>query len=99
MVQDELDTPILYYIITAKAVTELEDAPIIVANVIAESLKFSDVIFYNLTGLLPGTMYELTVVAVSTLEGGDVTVSQPSDSVLGITIAIFSEMGSLCFQL
>ena len=85
VVQDELDTPISYYIITANTITE--GAPILTANVTA------DVIFYNVTGLLPGTMYKLTVVAVSTFEGGDVTVkSQPSDCILGTTIAIFGEM-------
>ena len=88
VVQDELDTPISYYIITANTITE--GAPIITANVTA---NFNDVIFYNVTGLLPGTLYKLTVVAVSTFEGGDVTVkSQPSDCILGTTIAIFGEL-------
>ena len=39
---------------------------------------------YNVTGLLPGTTYELTVVAVS--QGGEiVATSQPSDSVINST--------------
>ena len=40
--------------------------------------------FFNVTGLLPGTTYELTVVAVS--QGGDIIVeSQPSNSLQVIT--------------
>ena len=40
--------------------------------------------FYNVTGLLPGTTYELTVVAVSL--GGDVVArNQPSDPIVDTT--------------
>ena len=40
--------------------------------------------FYNVTGLLPGTTYELTVVAVS--QGGNVIArSQPSDPITDTT--------------
>ena len=40
--------------------------------------------FYSVTGLLPGTTYELTVVAVS--QGGDVVArSQPSDPIVDKT--------------
>ena len=40
--------------------------------------------FYSVTGLLPGTTYELTVVAVS--RGGNVVArSQPSDSIVDTT--------------
>ena len=39
---------------------------------------------YNVTGLLPGATYELTVVAVS--QGGDIAAkSQPSDAVVIMT--------------
>jgi hypothetical protein len=40
--------------------------------------------FYSVTGLLPGTTYELTVVAVS--QGGDVVAeSQPSGPIVNTT--------------
>ena len=40
--------------------------------------------FYNVTGLLPGTTYELTVVAVS--QGGNIIArSQPSDPIIDTT--------------
>ena len=39
--------------------------------------------FYNVTGLLPGTTYELTVVAVS--EGGDVIVRSPDSASVVLT--------------
>ena len=40
--------------------------------------------FFNVTGLLPGTTYELTVVAVS--QGGDIVArSQPGDPIVDIT--------------
>ena len=40
----------------------------------------TNVTFYNVTGLLLGTTYELTVVAIS--EGGNITARSPeSDSV------------------
>ena len=44
----------------------------------------TNVTFFNVIGLLPGTTYELTVVAVS--QGGDVIAkSQPSDPVVCMT--------------
>ena len=39
--------------------------------------------FFNVTGLLPGTAYELTVVAVS--EGGDVIARSPESSSVLLT--------------
>ena len=44
-----------------------------------------DVTFYNVTGLLPGTAYELTVVAVYTVGGANVAMSQASSSVTATT--------------
>ena len=43
--------------------------------------------FFNVTGLLPGTTYDLTVVAVS--QGGDVIArSQESDPVQGVITGV-----------
>ena len=43
-----------------------------------------DIRVFNITGLLPGTTYELTVVAVS--QGGNVAAtSEPSDPVVHTT--------------
>ena len=43
----------------------------------------TNVTFYNVTGLLPGTTYELTVVAVYIDGGANVTMSQASSFVTG----------------
>ena len=45
----------------------------------------TNVTFYNVTGLLPGTTYELTVVAVYIDGGASVTMSQASSSVTATT--------------
>ena len=48
------------------------------------SNTISNETFYSVTGLLPGTTYELTVVAVS--QGGDVIAeSQPSGPIVNTT--------------
>jgi hypothetical protein len=48
------------------------------------SNTISNETFYSVTGLLPGTTYELTVVAVS--QGGDVVAeSQPSGPIVNTT--------------
>ena len=78
------DSYISHYVIMANAVTE---GMLITANVTVGN----DVILYNVTGLLPGTTYELTVLAVS--QRGDVIAqSQPSVGVQGTTAAIIGEM-------
>ena len=78
------DSHISHYVIATNAATE---GMLITANVTAGN----DVIFFNVTGLLPGTTYELTVVAVS--QGDDVIAqSQPSVSVQGTTAATTGEM-------
>ena len=68
-------SPISYYEIIARAVDSSE---------IISTKTDTNVTIFNITGLLPGTAYELTVVAVS--EGGDVTARSPeSDSaVIGV---------------
>ena len=48
------------------------------------TVTISNETFFNVTGLLPGTTYELTVVAVS--QGGNVIArSQPSDPIIDTT--------------
>ena len=65
-----VEFPISYYLINASS---LYSIMVVVAN------TTMNVKHFNLTGLLPGTTYELTVVAVS--QGGNVIAeSQPSTS-------------------
>ena len=61
------DSPISRYEITARSFEN--SAGVVMAS------TMSSVTFLNVTGLLPGTTYELTVVAVS--EGGDVITKGP----------------------
>ena len=75
---DELESPISHYVITANANTE---GMSIMASVTAEN----DTTLFNMTGLLPGTAYEFTVLAV--FQGGDVIAKgQPSDNITGTTV-------------
>ena len=70
------ESPISYYEITART-------SIAVVNVTTANSNP----FFNVTGLLPGTTYELTVVAVS--QGGDVIArSQESVPVEGIITGV-----------
>ena len=73
----EADSPISYYLISAHNVdrTRLSGTDeVVVAN------TTNNTTFFNVTGLLPGTTYDLTVVAVSL--GGDVIAkSVPSHPV------------------
>ena len=73
------DSPITYYSVRAcnLNVTTAEIDKIVTNTTTNTS-------FVNVTGLLPGTIYELTVVAVS--QGGDVVaLSQPSYPVVDAT--------------
>ena len=71
------DSPISYYLITA---TNMNDTT---AEVLTRNTSTNST-FYNVTGLLPGTTYELTVVAVS--QGGNVVArSQASEPVVRTT--------------
>ena len=66
------DSPISFYTINAHDVNGAKAAAMIVRNTSTNGT------FYNVTGLLPGTTYVLTVVTVS--QGGDIfAVSEPSD--------------------
>ena len=68
-------TPIAHYVISAIRIGHDGAALVIEIDTAATILS------YNVTGLLPGTTYELTVVAVS--QGGNVVAkSQPSNSVI-----------------
>ena len=72
------DSPISYYFIRACSVNSSAEIDKVTAN------TMSNETFFNVTGLLPGTTYELTVVAVS--QGGDVVArSQPSDPIVDTT--------------
>ena len=71
-------TPITFYSITAHHLNATGDDNTVIRNTTVSATSF------NVTGLLPGTSYELTVVAVS--QGGDVfATSQPSESVRATT--------------
>ena len=72
----------------------MADSPISCYEIIAREVDGSGVVtvttttnitFFNVTGLLPGTIYELTVVAI--YEDGNITTKSPeSDSVvMGVT--------------
>ena len=70
------DSLISHYEITAR--TDIAMVTVITAN---------NNTFFNITGLLPGTTYDLTVVAVS--QGGDVIArSQESEPVQGIITGV-----------
>ena len=73
---NDADSPISFYTISARDVNG--------GNAVIMRNTSTNVTFYNVTGLLPGTTYELTVLAVS--QGGDIfTVSQPSAPQNGTT--------------
>ena len=73
------DSPITFYSIKARNLNATGGVNgIVVRNTTTNST------FFNVTGLLPGTTYELTVVAVS--QGGDILAeSQASDSLPIVT--------------
>ena len=53
------DSPISYYMIRACNLNSTGEVDKVIVNIITDETSF------NVTGLLPGTTYELTVVAVS----------------------------------
>ena len=72
------DSPTSYYLIRACNVNSSAEIDKVTTTTISNET------FINVTGLLPGTTYELTVVAVS--QGGDVVArSQPSDPIVDTT--------------
>ena len=73
------NTLITFYSTTVRNLNATGDAVVtVVRNTTSNST------FFNVTGLLPGTTYELTVVAVS--QGGDIFAeSQASDSIQVMT--------------
>ena len=74
----ESDSPVSYYLIRACNLNSTTEIDKVTTNTITNETLF------NVTGLLPGTTYELTVVAVS--QGGDImATSQPSDPVINMT--------------
>ena len=73
------DFPYSHYDILAQAVD--------LHNMLNIMTTVNNSTFYNVTGLLPGTTYELTVVAVSQVS--DVIArSQPSNNIQGTTAVI-----------
>ena len=75
----EAASPISYYLVKA---TNLNNTDGIDAIVVTNTTN--NATFFNVTGLLPGTTYELTVVAVS--QGGDIVArSEASDPVVHTT--------------
>ena len=77
----EFNSPISFYTVSARNLNDTggdDSAHVVTRNTTNNST------FFNVTGLLPGTTYELTVVAVS--QGGDVVAkSQPSEPVVSTT--------------
>ena len=72
------ESPTSYYLIRACNVNSSAEIGKVTITTISNET------FINVTGLLPGTTYELTVVAVS--QGGDVVArSQPSDPIVDTT--------------
>ena len=72
------NTSVTFYSITIRNLNATGDDNIVIRNTTASAT------FFNVTGLLPGTSYELTVMAVS--QGGDIfAVSQPSETVSATT--------------
>ena len=77
-VQSRSDSHISYYMIRACNLNSSAEGNKVTSNTISNET------FYSVTGLLPGTTYELTVVAVS--QGGDVIAeSQPSGPIVNTT--------------
>ena len=73
------DSPISFYTINARNLNSSEGMDALVVTNTSTNATF-----FNVTGLLPGTTYELTVVAVS--QGGDVVAtSEPSASIVETT--------------
>ena len=73
-----VEFPISYYLVNAQSLNS--SVRVVVTN------TTTNITTFNVTGLLPGTTYELTVVAVS--QGGHVIArSQPSDPVT-VTTAV-----------
>ena len=72
------DSHISYYLLRACSLNSSVDSDKVTTTTISNET------FYSVTGLLPGTTYELTVVAVS--QGGDVVAkSQASDPIVDKT--------------
>ena len=72
------DSHISYYLIRACNLNSNAESDKVTTTTISNET------FYNVTGLLPGTTYELTVVAVS--QGGDVVAkSQASEPIIDET--------------
>ena len=72
------DSHISYYLIRACNLNNSAESSKVTSNTISNET------FYNVTGLLPGTTYELTVVAVS--QGGNIIAEgQPSSSIVNTT--------------
>ena len=74
-----LNSFVSYYLINARNLNDTGNNFKLVAN------TSTNVTFYNVTGLLPGTTYELTVVAVS--QGGDVIANSRAGESIVLTTA------------
>ena len=94
-----VDSPITFYSIRARNLNSTGGVDdIVVRNTTTNAT------LYMVTGLLPGTTYELTVVAVS--QGGDIfAVSEPSDPQTATTdvtgqwcMNIYCKFMHMCYQ-
>ena len=80
----EVESPISYYEVIARA-TDNNNAGLVNVSTTDNST------FFNVTGLLPGTTYNLTVVAVS--QGGGVIARGPESTPLG---NIMTDVTGMC---
>jgi hypothetical protein len=72
---------VLYHIISANNLNSTA-----VCDSTTQVNTTTNAVLYNMTGLLPGTTYELTVVAVSQdIYRSEIAISQPSSSVVTTT--------------
>ena len=72
------DSPVSYYLLRACNLNSSAESNKVISNTISNET------FFSVTGLLPGTTYELTVVAVS--QGGNIVAeSLPSEPIVNTT--------------
>ena len=89
---DNLNSPVSFYTVSARNLNSTGGMDeVVVRN------TSTNATFFNVTGLLPGTTYELTVVAVS--QGGEiVATSSPSNTAVGTT-DVTGQFSKICLSI